>query len=196
MDGSYTLGGTTTNFTNAAVTYSVTADSSSVVSATASNAGYPTYYLPVSSVTITLTSGSTTTTLAAVTQGPSYQMAVVSYRDPATTPTWSGIGFAAIDVVSPNSPTSPHIAVVAGTLGFGSSLFTNLQTTGSFAGFNFLPVNSLQVSSGGLSGTLDVGHPSSIQGPATMTISPATAVPGGSGAFACGAALWARRRRR
>lgn len=176
MNGSYTLGGTTTNFTNAAVTYAVTADSSLAVAGTSSNSGTPLYYLPVSSLIITLTEGLSTTVFSAGTQTLQYSgftapasMAVLSYN---VSPTYSGIGFGVVDVVPndefpSNSTTTPYTVSVAQGLQAGSAVYTNLQTLGSFAGINFMPTSGLQVSSGGLSGTLDA---TGAGGAATMTI--------------------------
>ena len=206
MTGSYTLDGTTTNFTNAAVAYAVTADSSLAVAGTQSQTGDPVYYLPVSSVTITLTAGSNTTIFSAGTQTIQYNgftapasMAVISYNVPSQG--YSGIGFGAVDVVPnadypANSSTNPWTISVGQGLQFGSAVYTNLQTPGSFAGINFLPVADLEVSSGGLSGTLD---PTSASGAATMTITPvpepstyAMALAG----LACGGvSMWRRRKR-
>lgn len=204
MSGSFTLGGTTTNVTNAAVTFSVTANSSSVVTATSSNSGVPLYYLLVGSATMTLTEGSNTYTLSVGTQNITYanvsapaQMAVVSYYSPTGGP-YSGIGFGLIDVVSnvdnpSNSPTTPYFVSAAQGLAGGTAVYTNLQTTGSFASINFIPLGGLEVSNGAQSGTLTV---TSAAGAATMTISAASAVPGGSGVIACVAGVFARRRRR
>lgn len=205
MDGSYTLGGTTTNFTNAAVTYAVTADSSLAVAGTFSNSGLPLYYLPVSSVTVTLTEGSNTTIFSAGTQTIQYNgfsapasMAVISYDAP---PTYSGIGFGAVDVVPnadnpTNSTTTPYGVSLGQGLQGGSAVYTDLQTLGSFAAINFVPIGSLQVSSGGQTGTLDsIGA----SGAATMNI---TAVPEPStyvmalAGIACGGYLVRRRRKR
>lgn len=203
MSGSFTLGGTTTNVTNAAVTFSVTANSSSVVTATSSNSGVPLYYLLVGSATMTLTDSSNTYTLSVGTQNLTYangsapaQMAVVSYS-PTGGP-YSGIGFGLIDVVSnvdnpTNSPTTPYAVMAAQGLAGGTAVYTNLQTTGSFAGINFVLLSGLEVSNGGQSGTLTV---TSTAGAATMTISAASAVPGGSGVIACIAGVFIRRRRR
>lgn len=203
MSGSFTLGGTTTNVTNAAVTFSVTANSSSVVTATSSNSGVPLYYLLVGSATMTLTDSSNTYTLSVGTQNLTYangsapaQMAVVSYYSSTGGP-YSGIGFGLIDVVSnvdnpSNSPTTPYAVMAAQGLAGGTAVYTNLQTTGSFAGINFV-LSGLEVSNGGQSGTLTV---TSTAGVATMTISAASAVPGGSGVIACIAGVFIRRRRR
>lgn len=204
MSGSFTLGGTTTNVTNAAVTFSVTANSSSVVQGISSNGGDPLYYLLVGSATMTLTDSSNTYTLSVGTQTITYaggsapaQMAVVSYYSPTGGP-YSGIGFGLIDVVPnvdnpSNSPTTPYAVAVAQGLAGGTAVYTNLQTTGSFAGINFVLVGGLEVSNGGQSGTLTV---QSYGGAATMTISAASAVPGGSGVIACIAGVFIRRRRR
>lgn len=202
MSGSFTLGGTTTNVTNAAVTFSVTANSSSVGPATSSNGGDSLYYLLVGSATMTLTDSSNTYTLSVGTQTITYaggsapaQMAVVSYS-PTGNP-YSGIGFGLIDVVPnvdnpSNSPTTPYAVMAAQGLAGGTAVYTNLQTTGSFAGINFV-LGGLEVSNGGQSGTLTV---TSTAGAATMTISAASAVPGGSGVIACIAGVFIRRRRR
>lgn len=202
MTGSFTLGSTTTSVTNAAVTFSVTANSSSVVPATSSNGGNSLYYLLVGSATMTLTDSSNTYTLSVGTQTITYpggsapaQMAVVSYS-PTGNP-YSGIGFGLIDVVPnvdnpSNSPTTPYLAMAAQGLAGGTAVYTNLQTTGSFAGINFV-LSGLEVSNGGQSGTLTV---TSTAGAATMTISAASAVPGGSGVIACVAGVFTRRRRR
>lgn len=203
MTGSFTLGSTTTSVTNAAVTFSVTANSSSVVQGISSNGGDPLYYLLVGSATMTLTDSSNTYTLSVGTQTITYaggsapaQMAVVSYS-PTGNP-YSGIGFGLIDVVPnvdnpSNSPTTPYLAMAAQGLAGGTAVYTNLQTTGSFAGINFSLLNGLEVSNGAQSGTLSV---TSAAGAATMTISAASAVPGGSGVIACVAGVFTRRRRR
>lgn len=202
MTGSFTLGSTTTSVTNAAVTFSVTANSSSVVQGISSNGGDPLYYLLVGSATMTLTDSSNTYTLSVGTQIIPYpnvsapaQMAVASYS-PTGNP-YSGIGFGLIDVVPnvdnpSNSPTTPYLAMAAQGLAGGTAVYTNLQTTGSFAGINFV-LSGLEVSNGGQSGTLTV---TSTAGAATMTISAASAVPGGSGVIACVAGVFTRRRRR
>jgi len=91
-----------------------------------------------------------------------------------------------------NSPTTPYLAMAAQGLAGGTAVYTNLQTTGSFAGINF-DLSGLEVSNGGQSGTLTV---TSTAGAATMTISAASAVPGGSGVIACVAGVFTRRRRR
>ena len=202
--GHVTLGGVTTNFSNASFTYSATADSSQSLSVVSADGGLQVYYNPVTSVTITMTVGSSVTTLTTSAQDVlvsngttrSLPLAVVSFRDPQGS--YSALGFAVYDttpsVDSPsNSAATPFFGALVQCLELSSGAFTDLRTTGSFATSYFMGVSTAQVSGGGQSGVLAFD---SFAGGATLTVA-AVPGPGGLallGAFA-GVAAPGRRRR-
>jgi hypothetical protein len=157
--GQYTLDGVTTTFSSDAIaTFTATADSTSVVSATSSSdsGSVMMYYNLVGSIGITIVDGSTTMNFNAGAQG-SLLPAAVSFRDLAGS--YSAIGFGVVDINSPYTPENPHLLGFGYELILGNSFYNNLQSPEIFNGpYQFVPVGTMQVTSGSKSGTLELNN--------------------------------------
>ena len=208
--GSYTLGSTTTNYTNATLTYSAVADPANVASGTINGGnGDFLYYLLVSSVQITLVDTNGTTTFSVGAQTLQYNgfsapasMAVMSQA--AQNLAFSEIGFGVIDVVPnadfpANSVTTPSGVSVAKIVSFGAANYRDLQTVGVSTGAAFVPSLTLAVTSGAQSGTFNTSFQ---PGSPTFTIAAAPVpapTPGSLGLILAGLSVvscsaWRRRR--
>ena len=155
--GQYILGGVTNTFSsNAIATFTATADSTAVVSATSSadTGSVPLYYNLVGTIAITIVDGATTINFTAGTQNGTKQLAAWSFKDPGDA--YSGIGFGAIDVSSPNTPANPDAVGFAYELTAGTSFYGDLLASpGTFDGpFQLIIVNAIEITSGDESGLL------------------------------------------
>jgi hypothetical protein len=206
--GSYTLGSTTTNYTNATLTYSAVADPANVASGTIN--GEFLYYLLVSSVQITLVDTNGTTTFSAGAQTLQYNgfsalasMAVMSQAPQNLA--FSEVGFGVIDVVPntdypANSVSTPFGMSVAKIVSFGTGNYRDLQTVGLSTGAAFVPSLALAVTSGAQSGTFNTSFQ---PGSPTFTIAAAPVpapTPGSLGLILAALSVvscsaWRRRRR-
>jgi hypothetical protein len=192
--GQYTLDGVTRTFsTNAIATFTATADTTSVISATSSSDSGSSimYYNLVGNIAITIVDGATTLNFNAGAQG-SLLPAAFSFKDQAGS--YSGIGFGVIDTSAPYTTTNPYAAGLAIEITSDSSFYNNLQSLETFNGpYQFIPVSSLQVTSGQNSGILQFNNAGSSP---SFSIS-AAPIPEPSSLFLglFGSALIIRRRR-
>lgn len=154
--GQYTIDGVTTTFSsNAVATFTATANTTSVVSATSSidSGSNIAYYNLVGSIGITIVDGSTTMSFSAGAQGP-YLPVAFSFKDQAAS--YSAIGFGLVDINSPYSAANPNMVGFAYQVILGTSFYNDLQSPNTFNGpYQFVPLGSMQVTNESKSGTLE-----------------------------------------
>ncbi len=148
VTGNYTpTGGSAVNFTGASITLSATADSANMVYAptTAADPNAQINYIILSSIDVVLTGGGLASALnltvgsQMVNYGGGPIAVPVGVASVLHSGGYSIAGFGVIDTSStPANPTfsaaNPYYNNLGATLGSGSSVFSNLQTAGNYAG--------------------------------------------------------------